>query len=66
MVGFKAIEVTQTKTIFLGSSRVEYGLDPTHPSLVNKQCLQLGLPGPTMYEVRRYFEHSLIKTYKMS
>jgi hypothetical protein len=59
---FKAIEITRIKpkTVFLGSSRIEFGLEPTHPSLVNKQPVyNLGLPGPSMYEVMRYFQHVL-------
>ncbi|NER30702.1 MAG: hypothetical protein F6J89_24580, partial [Symploca sp. SIO1C4] len=43
-----------------GSSRTDLGLDPTHPALTNKQpAYNLGLVGPNIYEVKRYFEHSL-------
>jgi len=65
---FKAIEVTRIKpkTIFLGSSKVEYGLDPTQPSLVDKQpTYNLGLSAPNMYEVRRYFQHALTNQPKL-
>ncbi|NET05788.1 MAG: hypothetical protein F6K16_14005 [Symploca sp. SIO2B6] len=59
---FKAIDVTRVepKTLLLGSSRTDLGLDPAHPALTNKQpAYNLGLVGPNIYEVKRYFEHSL-------
>ncbi len=58
---FKAIDVTrfQPQTIFLGFSRTEFGLDPSHPAIAQTSAYNLGLPGANMYEVRRYFEHAL-------
>lgn len=59
---FKAIDITRIKpkTIFLGTSRTEIGLDPAHPALANYQpAYNLGLPAANMYEARRYFEHAL-------
>lgn len=59
---FKAIDVIeqQPKTILLGSSRTDWGLDPEHPAFANAQpTYNLGLVGPNMYEVKRYFEHAL-------
>jgi hypothetical protein len=58
---FKAIDVIEQrpKTILLGSSRSDWGLDPGHPAFVAKPVYNLGLVGPNMYEVRRYFEHAL-------
>lgn len=59
---FKAIAVTRIrpKTVLLGSSRVDLGLDPQHPALSAAQpSYNLALVGPNMYEVRRYFEHAL-------
>lgn len=60
---FKAINVNRIKpkTVFLGSSRVDLGLDPSHPALEKLQpAYNLALVGPNMYEVRRYFEHLLV------
>ncbi len=59
---FKAIDVgrLKPKTIFLGSSRTEFGLDPSHPVLQASQpAYNLALPGANMYETRRYLEHAL-------
>ncbi|NEO99686.1 MAG: hypothetical protein F6K58_13605 [Symploca sp. SIO2E9] len=59
---FKAIDVTRVepKTLLLGSSRTDLGLDPEHPALENEQpAYNLGLVGPNLYEVKRYFEHAL-------
>lgn len=59
---FKAIDVArlEPKTLLMGSSRTDLGLDPTHPALANKQpAYNLALVGPNMYEVKRYFEHAL-------
>ena len=58
----KASEITRIKpkVIFLGSSRVQWGLDPTHPSFSNnKITYNLGLQAPNMYVISRYFEHAL-------
>ncbi|MEW5860862.1 MAG: hypothetical protein AB1861_26400 [Cyanobacteriota bacterium] len=58
---FKAVDVIRIKpkTILLGSSRSDLGLDPNHPALANQTPYNLGLVGPNMYEVRRYFDHAL-------
>ncbi|MEC4989546.1 MAG: hypothetical protein SAJ37_12415, partial [Oscillatoria sp. PMC 1068.18] len=59
---FKAIAITrlQPKTILLGSSRTDLGLNPDHQVFANKSPVyNLGVPGVNMYEVRRYFEHAL-------
>lgn len=58
---FKAADVTriQPRTILLGSSRTELGLDPDHPALADQPAYNLGLLGSNMYEVRRYFDHAL-------
>ncbi|MBO9999012.1 MAG: hypothetical protein J7641_08410 [Cyanobacteria bacterium SID2] len=57
---FKAVEVSRTspKTVFLGSSRTDYGLDPNHPVLSDKQpAYNLALGAANPYELRRYLEH---------
>ncbi|MCL6435381.1 MAG: hypothetical protein K6T90_14445 [Leptolyngbyaceae cyanobacterium HOT.MB2.61] len=59
---FKAANIIRLKpkAILLGSSRTDLGLDPTHPAFSRVQpAYNLGLVGPNMYEVRRYFEHAL-------
>ncbi len=59
---FKASSVNRIapKTILLGSSRTDLGLDPKHPALAEgKPAYNLGLAGPNMYEVKRYFDHAL-------
>jgi hypothetical protein len=60
---FKAVEIhrVQPKALLLGSSRTDIGLDPTHPALASLQpAYNLSLPGASMYELRRYFEHALL------
>ena len=59
---FKAVNITQIKpkTLLLGSSRTDLGLDPEHPALSSQQpAYNLGLVGPNIYEVKRYLEHTL-------
>lgn len=59
---FKAIDIVRIKpkTILLGTSRVDWSLDPTHPALaINQPVYNLGLPASGMYELRRYFQHAL-------
>ncbi|MEB3828329.1 hypothetical protein [Phormidium sp. CCY1219] len=58
---FKAIAVTRVepKTLLLGSSRSDLGLDPNHPALNAESAYNLALVGPNMYEVKRYFDHAI-------
>lgn len=60
---FKAVDITRIrpKTIFLGTSRTEIGLDPAHPAIASddRPVYNAALPGSNMYETRRYFEHAL-------
>lgn len=59
---FKAIKVTQIKpkTLLLGSSRTDLGLNPEHISFAAQQpAYNLGLVGPNLYEIKRYLEHTL-------
>lgn len=58
---FKAIAVTRVepKTLLLGSSRSDLGLDPNHPALKGESAYNLALVGPNMYEVKRYFDHAI-------
>lgn len=62
----KAAEVVRKKPdiIYLGGSRAQWGLSPSHPALSGK-VYNLGLQGINMYEARRYFEHALVNQPKM-
>ena len=65
---FKAIKITRIKPniIFLGSSRVQWGLEPLHPGLPNNETpYNLGLQGANMYAVKRYFDHALANQPKV-
>lgn len=58
---FKARDIVrlQPKTVFLGSSKAEFGLDPSHPALQNNQPVyNLALTGANMHETKRYLEHA--------
>ncbi len=58
---FKATDTIRVKpkTVILGSSRSDIGIDPQHPAFANEPAYNLALVGPNMYEVSRYFEHAL-------
>ncbi|MGF1498610.1 MAG: hypothetical protein ACFB8W_17560 [Elainellaceae cyanobacterium] len=59
---FKAVDVVRIKpkAVFIGTSGVEYGLNPDHPSLANYQPVyNLGLPDSNAYEQLRYLEHAI-------
>ncbi len=59
---FKAVDVAriQPRTIFLGSSRTEYGLDPEHGAIAAQPSYNLALAGADIYEAKRYFRHALV------
>jgi len=48
------------KGIILGSSRSGYGIDPTHPGWTTSSVYNLSLPGTTIYELMRYFQHATV------
>lgn len=54
---FKTKEIKPT-SICLGTSRAEYGYDPTHKYFI-KPSYNLSLSGSSMYEMRLYFEWAL-------
>lgn len=59
---FKAMAAIRVrpKTVFLGFSRTEFGMDPDHPALRDRQpAYNLALPGANMYETKRYFDHAI-------
>ncbi|HEY9647433.1 MAG TPA: hypothetical protein V6C88_13730 [Chroococcidiopsis sp.] len=58
----KAIEVTQKHPdlILLGSSRVQWGIDPHYPGFSEARSpYNLALQGVNMGEMRHYFDHAL-------
>jgi hypothetical protein len=65
---FKAVDITRIKpeTIFLGSSRTEYGLNPNYAALKDKQSVyNLALGAATPYELLRYLQHALVNQPKL-
>lgn len=58
----KAVEVSrkQPNIIFLGTSRVQWGLNSNYSGLKTQETYNLALQGANMYELRCYFEHALI------
>jgi hypothetical protein len=59
---YKAIAVSRVKpvTIFLGSSRINLGLNPEYAALKDKQPVyNLGLNAANPYEALRYLEHAI-------
>ncbi|WP_204106041.1 MULTISPECIES: hypothetical protein [Spirulina sp. CCY15215] len=60
---FKAIDIInlKPKTILLGSSRTDLGLDPNYPLLkAYPPIYNLGILGVNSEELRYYFEHALV------
>ncbi len=57
---FKAVAITNLKpiTIFLGSSRTDYGLEPNHPAL-KQPAYNLGLGAASPYELLAYLKHAI-------
>jgi hypothetical protein len=59
---YKAIAVSRVKpvTIFLGSSRINLGLNPEYAALKDKQPVyNLGLNAANPYEALRYLQHAI-------
>lgn len=59
---YKAIAITriQPKIVFIGSSRTEFGLDPSHPVFQEDQpAYNLAVTGANMYEAKRYLDHAI-------
>lgn len=59
---YKVVDLTRqnAKTILLGASRIETGINPDHPGLKQYQPVyNLGLAGGTIYEQRRYLEYAI-------
>ena len=53
-----AIKDQKPDGIILGSSKAEFGFDPKHKYLNNKNFYNLALPGPNIYELYRYLQHA--------
>lgn len=48
------------RTVLLGSSRILWSVDPTHPLLQTyPPVYNAGIIGPPLYEVKHYFDHAL-------
>jgi hypothetical protein len=59
---FKAVDIINIKpvTIFLGSSRTDYGLDPQHPALNNSQpAYNSAIGAASPYEMLAYLKHAI-------
>jgi hypothetical protein len=59
---FKSINVIRIKpkTIILGNSRADIGIDPAHSSLSSvSPNYNLSIPAGDMYEAMRYFQHAI-------
>jgi hypothetical protein len=59
---FKSINVIRLKpkTIVLGNSRADIGIDPDHPALASAAPgYNLSIPSGDMYEAMRYFQHAI-------
>ncbi|NEQ36346.1 MAG: hypothetical protein F6K40_08655 [Okeania sp. SIO3I5] len=59
---YKAVDITRqnAKTILLGASRIETGINPDYSALKPYQPVyNLGLAGGTIYEQRRYLEYAI-------
>lgn len=50
----------EPRGLILGSSRAGYGLDPEHSGWSNIPVYNLSLPGTSIYELMRYFQHATI------
>jgi hypothetical protein len=55
-----AIAQIQPRAIVVGSSRTEFGIDPSH-EIFNRSrpAYNLAITGANMYEAKRYFDHAL-------
>lgn len=59
---FKAANIAdiEVQSIILGSSRTEFGIDPSHPALDgDRGSYNLAITGGNMYEVKRYFDRAI-------
>jgi hypothetical protein len=65
---FKTIDIIRIKplTVFLGNSRVNKALDPTHPALVGSYpAYNFALNGADIYEVKQNLQHALANQPKL-
>jgi hypothetical protein len=65
---FKAVDITKIKprTILMGSSRAELGLNPYHPALLEiLPAYNLGMNRANMSEIKSYFFHALSNQPKL-
>jgi hypothetical protein len=53
-----AVKDKKPNAVILGSSKAEFGFDPDSELFENYSTYNLGLPGPNLYELYRYFQHA--------
>mgnify|MGYP001162563766 CR=1 FL=1 len=53
-----AVRNQKPKSIILGTSRAEFGLDPDHEGFIYFPTYNLNLSGGNTYEMLRYFQHA--------
>ncbi|MCJ8314561.1 MAG: hypothetical protein MJK11_16525 [Pseudomonadales bacterium] len=53
-----AVRKYDAKGLILGSSKVEFGIDPEHPGWPERPVYNLGLSGGNIYEVLRYLKYA--------
>lgn len=53
-----AIQYIKPKSICLGTSRAERGIDPSHEGWAYKPVYNLGIASANIYEIFRYFQHA--------
>jgi len=53
-----AVKRIMPRSIILGSSRSEYGIDPEHPGWLKLPTYNLALSGGNIYEAMRYLQHA--------
>ncbi len=58
----KSVQITKVKpkTLLLGSSRADYGLNPNNENLIHQPAYNAALPAATPYEMRRMLQHTLV------
>jgi len=54
---FATLERQHPRTLIIGSSRAEYGLDPEHPGFSERPVYNFAILGPRINEFLRMFQH---------
>lgn len=53
-----AVRVVKPRSVVLGNSRAEYGINPEHPGWSAEPVYNLAISGSNIYEIVRYFQHA--------